>query len=70
MIEEYKNNNYWRTIEYDTLGRPIIWEDSTGQKVIYIYHSDSDTLGEVKEIVPYIPTVIIPRRRKYNTWDK
>ena len=70
MIEKFETEKYWRTIEYDNLERPVMWEDSTGQKVEYIYKDENDFLGKVKELIPYKPTIIIPRRRKYNTWDK
>ena len=67
--ELFQLNDYWRTITYDKRGRIIEWNDSTGQKVSYSYESNT-SLAKVKIINPYTPSVVTPRRRKHNTWDK
>ena len=67
--ETFELNDYWRTITYDERGRAIEWEDSTGQKVSYSYESNT-SLAKVKIINPYTPSVVTPRKRKHNTWDK
>ena len=68
-IEQFELNDYWRTITYDEKGRIIEWEDSTGERVLYSYDSNT-LLAEVKIINPYTPKIVLLRKRKHNTWDK
>jgi hypothetical protein len=63
-IEEYKTINYFRKITYE--GNIMVeWEDNYGNGEHYKLIE-----GKWTTLKPYTPLVIIPRRRKSNTWDK
>ena len=62
--EEYKTINYFRKITYD--GDIMIeWEDNWGNGEHYKLIE-----GKWTALKPYIPLVIIQRKRKHNSWDK
>jgi len=63
-VDLFTTGNYFRKITYD--GDIMVeWEDNWGNGEHYKLIDNKWTA-----IKPYTPLVIIPRRRKSNTWDK
>jgi len=64
----YLPNNaiYKREITYDDNNNIIEFMDNWGKNSRHYKMID----GKMVELIKYEPYVVIPRRRKHNTWDK
>jgi hypothetical protein len=64
----YLPNNaiYKREITYDDNNNIIEFKDNWGKNGRHYKKID----GKMVELIKYEPYVVIPRRRKHNTWDK
>jgi hypothetical protein len=61
----FTTGSYFRKITYDDNNVMVEWEDNYGKGEHYKLIDNKWT-----PIKSYKPHIVIPRRRKHNTWDK